>query len=572
MRYHLSHILSLVRERIDERLLLIMAGAFTGVCGGFASFLLNLGLEAIPELLHPLRGHWYGMLVPAAGAAGAVVCVRYVFRDQGGHGVPEIIYSISRRGGFIRLRLAFSRLAGCLLTIASGGSAGPEAPIATSGASIGSTIAGFFRLRDRQRIVMVGCGSAGAIASIFNAPVAGLVFTLEVILGEWSAAAIVPIAIASVAGTVTSRALQGNQIPFELQTFDLHAVDIISTLGLALCTALVAVFLTRMLRAVSREAPSVVRRLWLRAALGGLGVGVIGLYFPEVYGEGYKTVRLIIANELPAGMLIVFLLIWAKIIATVLTVGSGGTGGIFAPALVIGSCMGLFYHQVLSACLPDEMLAQGGYFALLGMAGVLSSVLQAPLTGIFLIVEISGSYELLVSVVLVAVLSSSISKMLEPASVYHHDLIQHRDLLRPRTDARILSELSAMEILEKDCCVISPRMLLRDIIAAIQRSHRNYFAVEDPESGLFMGLIHLDDIRPYLFDTRLHATILAEELMDSGIQRIAPDDDLAYIMNVFDRTGSWSLPVVHNGRFAGMVSKATILDHYRNELLVQEER
>ena len=206
------------------------------------------------------------------------------------------------------------------------------------------------------------------------------------------------------------------------------------------------------------------------------------------------------------------------------------------------------------------------------MAGVMSSVLQAPMTGIFLIIEITGGYDVLVSVVLVSVLSATMSQYLEPFSIYHKELIKRGELLMPRTDARVLSELSVMELIEQDCYVVSPEMRLRDLIDVIKRSHRDYFPVEDPKTKKFVGMIHLDDIRPYLFDQTLYDSVLVEEMMDRNPLSVSPEDELPDVLKRFDETKAWSLPVVYNGRFLGLISKATLLDYYRKELIAQEEK
>ena len=557
--------------RLHERLQLIIIASIVGLCGAVGSVALNRSLAAVFEWLNALRGNWYGFVFPAVGAALSSIFLNQIARDGGGHGVPEVIYSISQRGGLLRFRSSFSRLIACLLTIASGGSAGPEAPVVISGASIGSNIGTYFRLKDRQRVIVVGCGAAAAIASIFNAPVTGIVFTLEAILGEWTAVNLIPVAIASVVGTEVSRLLQGNQIPFQYQAAGISPWNLVACLGLATLTAMGSVALIRMLRFIHGRSQKMIPFTWVSAAAGGILVGVIGLGFPSVLGEGYDVIRSIIAENYSASLLVLGLTALTKILATSLTIGSGGSGGLFAPCLVIGSFTGQFYQRALVAALPSVPWAGGGYFALLGMAGVISGVLQAPMTGVFLVAEITGSYHFLISVVLVAVISVTVSHFFEPVSVYHQELVSRGELIKPRTDRQILSHLNVLELLEKDCQTIHPEMQLKDLVSMVQYSHRNYFPVEDSQSGDFLGMIHLDDIRAYLFDPYLHDTILVEQVMDRDVPRVSLEDELTYIFEIFDKTNTWSLPVVRDGKFLGLISKATILDHYRKELLVNEE-
>ncbi len=555
--------------RIDDRLLLIALGVVVGSCSGFAALLLNRTLVAILEMLHNWRHYWWAFLLPATGAALSSIFLNKIVKERAGHGVPEVILSVSRHGGLLRLRSSFSRLISSWLTIGSGGSAGPEAPVVMSGAAIGSNIARFFALNDRQRITLVGCGAAGAISSIFNAPIAGMVFSIEVIIGEWSAVNIIPIAIASVAGTEISRFLQGNQIAFSHRQFNIGTIDIVASIGLAAIAAVLSIVLTRLLRRMHTISGKAKMPLWLRAALGGCAVGMIGIFFPDVLGEGYHSIRMVIEGVYPGGIAIAFFLTLAKILATSLTLGWGGSGGIFAPCLVIGSFAGIAWHRVLVFFCPTVSWVNEGCFALIGMAGMISGILQAPLTAIFLIVEITGGYEEILPLILVSTISTTLCHYFEPASFYLRDLVERRQLLRPGTDGRILTDLSVGELLEKDCIVVGHQMLLRDFIEIIKKSHRNHFPVEDEQTGKFLGMIQMDHIRPYLFDTVMYDTVFLEQILEADVVTACPDDDLNDVLRRMDALNLFSIPVVDSGKFVGMISKATILDQYRKELLVQ---
>jgi len=443
--------------------------------------------------------------------------------------------------------------------------------VVVSGSSIGSNVARWFGLDDRQRIITVCCGAAAAIAAIFNAPATGIIFTMEAILEEWAPVSVVPIAIASVVGTEVSRLLQGNQIPFEHRSFSVSWPDLVACMGLAVMTAISAIFLVRLVRLVHRRTEKSPGSAWMHAAAGGLLVGTIGLAFPDALGEGYEFVRTMIDGNYSPGLLLIGVYLVAKVATTSLTIGSGGSGGIFAPCLVVGSLTGLLFQRGLVAMFPGVAWSSEAYYSLLGMAGVMSAVLQAPMTGVFLIVEITGGYDVLVSVVLVSVLSSTLSQLAEPYSFYRHELVERGALLKPRTDSRILSELNVMDLLERDCHVVQPNLSLRDFVKIVRHSHRNYFAVEAPQTGLFLGMIHLDDIRLYLFDASLYDLVVVADIMNRDPPRISPDQSLLEAMRRFEETRSWSLPVVHNDRFLGLISKATLLDYYRRELIAEEE-
>lgn len=555
--------------RLDDRLLLILTAIIVGVCSGLASVVLNRLLMAMFNWFHPLRHYWWLFVLPAIGAALSSLFLEKIVKEGAGHGVPEVIYSVSRYGGLLRFRSSFSRLISSALTIGSGGSAGPEAPVVISGAAIGSNIAKYFSLNDRQRVTLVGCGAAGAISSIFNAPIAGMVFAIEVIIGEWKSVNIVPIAIASVMGTEVSRILQGNQIPFSHRLFHINHMDILACVGLAVLTAAASILLTRLLRSMDKIAKKVPAPLWIRASIGGCSVGLIGLFLPEVLGKGYHVVQTTIEGAFSQGLAIVGIATLAKIVATALTLGWGGSGGIFAPCLVIGSLAGLTYHHGLVLLWPSASWVNEGCFALLGMAGLISGMLQAPLTGIFLIVEITGGYEVILPLIIVSAITTSLCHYIEPAAYYMKDLVKYGHLLRPGTDARVLSDLNVSELIEKDCIAVSQNMLLRDFIDIVKKSHRNYFPVEDEETDHFMGIIHLDDIRPYLFNPVMYDTVFLGQIMNTKVEVVHPEDDLADVIQRMDANRLFSMPVLVNNRFIGLISKGTLLDQYRKELMVQ---
>ena len=255
--------------------------------------------------------------------------------------------------------------------------------------------------------------------------------------------------------------------------------------------------------------------------------------------------------------------------ATAFTLGWGGSGGIFAPSLVIGSLAGLTYHNGLAVLWPSISWSSGGCYALLGMAGLISGMLQAPLTGIFLIVEITGGYEVILPLIIVSAISSTLCHYIEPASFYLRELIEKGQLLRPGTDARVLSDLSIPEILEKDCIGVTQNMLLRDFIDIVKRSHRNHFPVEDEKTGRFLGMINLAEIRPYLFNPVIYDAVILEQIMDHQPDVVHIDDDLYDVLKRMDEKRLFTMPVIYNNRFVGMISKATLLDRYRQELRVQ---
>ncbi len=556
----------------ETKLKLIFLGSIVGLLAGFAGFALNTSILFLERHLTVLRPYWWSFIIPGAGAALSYFFLEKILNEGAGHGVPEVIYSVSRKGGLIRARSIFSRIISSGLTIGSGGSAGPEAPIIMSGAAIGSNFARFLKLNERERINMVGCGSAAAIASIFNAPIAGMVFTLEVVLGEWTAVNIVPIAVASVAGAELSRVLRGNQIAFSHESFAIGPGAIVAAVVLALFTSAAALGMTRALRKSHALWHKVELSPWARAFAGGCLVGGLGLAMPMVLGEGYHAVSDAVTGDFHPGFALVAVLVLAKILATATTLGSGGSGGIFAPCLVVGGFAGLAYYRGVGLVLPGIDLGAEGLFALLGMAGMIGGMLQAPLTAIFLIVEVTGDYNVILPLIMVSVLSSTICSIFEPNSYYLRDLEDSGHLLRVGTDARILADLRVAEMLDRDCMVVSDKMKLGEFVDVVKKSSRNFFPVEDEDTGKFLGMIHLDQVRPYLFSREMYDVVLICEIMDAKPAVVAPDDSLTEVLEKMEATRSIRLPVVDGDKYLGMVSKVAALDRYRKELIVQTEK
>ena len=572
MRKILQKFINLNFFQQDDRFLLIILAIFVGICSGFAAILLDFLLEQMHHLYSYIKDGSFVFLVPALGAILSSLFLNNFLKEAAGHGVPEVIYSVSRYGGLLRFRSSFSRIISSALTIGSGGSAGPEAPVVMSGAAIGSNIGSFLKLDDKQRVCLVGCGTAGAIAAIFNAPMAGLVFTMEVILDKWRTKNIIPIAISAVSGAMITQLIMGNRVIFSHQSFTNNFTDTLVSGGLGLVSAIFSIFLYFSL---SRSYAFFGNRkkipIWLKAGIGGCIVGIMGLFLPDILSKGYHPIKAMVNNTYSASFFIVFLACIVKVIATSFTLGSGGSGGIFAPCLVIGSFLGVSYYKFMIFFFPTLNIANEGYYALLGMAGILSGVLHAPLTGIFLILEITASYNVMLPLVVVSVMSTSLAHYIFSHSFYMKDLIVSKSLLREGTDLRVLSDMDIREVLEEDCIVINEDMVLYDFVREkIKYSKRNLFPVEDSATGKFVGLLDFSDIKEYIFDSILCKNTLVSQVMRKDIYKATIDENLNEILSAMDDKKLFSVPITYNGRFIGMISKATLLDKYRTELLLQD--
>ncbi len=555
--------------QFDDRLLLIIAGSIAGICSGLAAVALRLSLESVLEWLQSFRHYALAFAFPALGALLSSLFLEKIIREKAGHGIPEVISSVSLYGGLLRLRSSYSRLISSFLTIGSGGSAGPEAPVVMSGSAIGSNIAKFLKLNDRQRITLVGCGTAGAIAAIFNAPIAGLVFSIEVILGEWKFVNIIPIAIAAVAGAQVSQSILPENVLFSHHPFNVGSSDILPGLCLALVAALISVLFTKVLRQTGVMAKKTPVPFWVRAVIGGSLVGLIGMVFPVVLGEGYHYIQSMISGDFSLGLFLTLIAVFAKIVATAITLGWGGSGGIFAPCLMIGSLTGIVFHRSLFMIFPNTGCASEGAYALLGMAGLVSGVMQAPLTGIFLIVEITGGYEAILPLIVVSSISSTMSHYLEPASFYFKELIERGQILRPGTDERILSDLNVSELISRGYIKVSENMIFREFIEMLRTSDQNFFPVIDEKTDEYKGIIEIRAIRKYALDPGMYDMLFLSQIMDTNILTASLENDLQEVLDMMEINNMDNLPIINNKQFVGMISKTRILDLYRRELIMQ---
>ena len=340
---------------------------------------------------------------------------------------------------------------------------------------------------------------------------------------------------------------------------------------LAFFCAFFSVSFIRFMRLSSAIFDKLFNSAILKALVAGLLLGCAIYFVPHIKGEGYKFVHSVITNQFSSGLAFIFLIIVLKILATSVTLGAGGAGGVFAPSLVIGSSTGFFFYLLMQFGLPQIELSSPSLFALVGMAGLLSGTLQAPLTGIFLIIEITGGYYAILPLLVVSFLTSTIAKRFEKQSIYHYELVRKRLLHRPRTDGKIMTDINPMELLEKDPITVNPEMNLAELIPIIKKSKRNYFPVVERDSSHFLGIVYFNDLKEFIFEGTLLNSILVEEVMHMDVPTISLDESLLEIQEKFDKTNSWSLPVLENQKYLGLISKATMLDLYRKELKVQTE-
>ncbi|MBI3993705.1 MAG: chloride channel protein [Candidatus Lambdaproteobacteria bacterium] len=552
-----------------EAAVLMVLAIPVGLASGVSAVVLSLAVHHATAALMGWQGHWWLIGVPAVGAALSALYLKTFLHDDAGHGVPELIRAVSVGAGHLRRDLVFSRLISSFLTISSGGSAGLEGPIATSGGAIGSLIARALRFSERRRILLLGYGVAGAVAAIFNAPLTGTVFALEVILGEWSALAILPTIIAAVSATQFSRLTLGNQIAFPHEVFAFGTLDLLACMVLGLMTGLLSVGFQRSLRFTEVQFDRLRAPFWAKAGTGGLLVGLGGFFLPAILYDGYDAIQRFLQDQAGISLLFLGAFVVLKFAACCLTLGSGGSGGVFAPSLVLGSATGYGFGRLLRLALPGFVLATPNAYSLVGMAGMVAGLMHAPLTGMFLVLEITVGYRLILPLMMVAVLSMLVSFYFELGSVYTRELVDHGLLARRGSDQQLLRTMEIRELLDAEDIVLHEHTLLGEFVEIFKNAKRNIFPVVDERTGRWQGVVYLDDIRPYLFDRTLYSIMNMGSVMDESLPTIESNESALTAIQKFESSGAWSLPVVDNGVFLGMMSKSTLFDRYRRELIVQ---
>ena len=586
------------RERhISEKHLVLLLSFFVGMFSAAAAAILKNFIHLIQRLVQEqliAGGHtWWYLITPVIGITLAALFVKYIVRDDISHGITKILYAISQRKSIIKPHNMWSSVVGSGLTIGFGGSVGAEAPIVLTGAAIGSNLAKAFRLDQKTMMLMIGCGAAGAIGGIFKAPIAGLVFTLEVLMMDLTMTSVAPLLISSVTATAISYILTGTDPMFPLNSVEPFVVQRIPWyLILGAVCGLASLYFTRGMNKLEQWMKHNVRSIGLKILVGGLTLSVLIFLFPPLYGEGYDVIHQLIngdslsaLNNSPLQKYLVptefyaqlsatntqliilayfVAIILVKIVASVATNGGGGVGGIFAPSLFMGAIVGFVTARVMNL---SGLMVPETSFALVGMAGLMSGVMHAPLTGIFLIAELTGGYHLFMPLMIVSVISYLTIMFFEPHSLYAMRLAQKGELLTHNKDRNVLTLLKMGSVLETDFITIMPQMTLGELVKVISESKRNIFPVIDNE-GHLKGILLLDEVRNIMFQPRLYKRFTVGQLMTSPLAILRFDMPMDKVMETFEDTGAWNLPVVDvDRRYLGFVSKSKIFNSYRHVLV-----
>jgi hypothetical protein len=575
------------RERhIRERNFILLISFLVGIGAATASLLLKFLIHTIQQLLWAnIRegANYWLLLYPIIGILLAGVFVYYVVRDDISHGVTKILYAISQRKSRIKPHNMWSSLVASSLTIGFGGSVGAEAPIVLTGAAIGSNLGRLFRMEQKTLMLLVGCGAAGAVAGIFKAPIAGLVFVIEVLMLDLTMTSVLPLLISSVTAATMSYVFSGTEAMFQFsQTEEFVMERIPYVLLLGIFCGLVSLYFTRAMLRVEGIYAGLSHR-WQRFILGAAMLSILIFLFPPLYGEGYDTIETLLNGDFIhlmdqspfLGMengywgIVIFLglILLTKVFASAATNGGGGCGGVFAPSLYIGCIAGFIFSHVLNFFgLPVDLPEKN--FALMGMAGTMSAVMHAPLTGVFLIAELTGGYNLFLPLMITSIGSYVTIRAFEPHSLYTMRLAQKGELLTHHKDKAVLTLMNVGSVIETDFIAVRPDMSLGDVVKeAIAKSSRSMFPVVNTE-GVLLGIVLVDNIRNIMFRPELYERFRVSRFMVSPPARIVNDMPMEKIMHIFDDTKAWNLPVVDTeGTYIGFVSKSKIFNAYREVLV-----
>lgn len=571
-------------RNIPDNYFVILLSILIGFIAGIAAYVLKSSVYYIESLLtadfHIQSQNYLYVVYPAIGIVITLIFIRYIVKDFGQEGIPRILYVIAKLDGKMRFHRTYSSIIGSSFTAGFGGSIGLESPIISTGASVGSNLAQLLRLNYTKTTLLIGCGAAGAMASIFTTPVAAVIFSLEVLMLDLTTSSIISLLMASATGAITTKLLLAENILVHFTVDEPFVTgDVPFYMILGIVCGLVSLYFNKMYQFI-RLRMGRIRNTFAKAIAGGLILGLLIFLFPSLYGEGYDNIRMIISGQsenilkfsflyeyrdnvwiFGLAMLVIMLL---KVIATTLTTEAGGLGGIFAPSAVMGGLTGFVFARGVNDLGLFKPLHESN-FTLVGMAGVLGGVLSAPLTAIFLIAEMSNGYELIVPLMVVTAISFLTIKAFDPHSIFTKSLAETGDLITHQKDRTVLTLLDIKDLIDTDVKTVHPEATLGDLTELIRESNRNMFSVVD-EDGKFLGAVDLNDVRADMFDREKYGTPIGEYIIQP-LDHVTSTESMKSVMAKFKNTGYYNLPVIDNGLYMGWVSRAHVFDAYRKTLI-----
>lgn len=585
----LKQILIWRAKHISHRQFVYILSIVIGFTSGAGAVVLKNLTHFIQHLLEgkliKYYHHAFYFLFPIIGLSLVYLIIKYIIRNKVSHGIPSTLFAMSKRKGIMKQYQMFGSILTAPLTVGFGGSVGLEGPTVATGAAIGSNISRMFHMNQTTRNLLIGCAAAGAMSSIFKAPIAAIIFAIEVFSLDLTIASMLPLLLASLSAILTSYFFFGDDIllPFKIEDkFVLGDAPFYIILGIA--AAIISIYFAQVYDKISKffeKIGSPIKRL----IVGGIGLGILIYFIPPLYGEGFDVINNLIAGNAEKALeqnimhmdltniwIVILLLtglVFFKIIASSLTFGAGGVGGIFAPTLFMGSIMGNCIAKIINNCGLFSSPISESNFSLVGMAGLLAGVLHAPLTAIFLIAELTSGYELIIPLMLTATISYSLTKYFSPHSVYNMQLARKGELITHDKDHAVLTLMDVDKVIETNFVIITSNMNLGEIVhTAVIKSNRNIFPVVKAKTQELVGVILLDDLRPIMFDQDLYGDVRAYEIMQPAPEVIDLDKDkMTEIMQKFQDSSAWNLPVIKDGKYFGFISKSKLLTTYRRQLI-----
>ncbi|MGB8704404.1 MAG: chloride channel protein [Gillisia sp.] len=575
-------------KHLTHQQFILILSAIMGFAAGLGAVIIKNISHYIQDLLEgkhiAIYHHAFYFIFPLIGLTLTYLVIKYVLKKDVGHGIPSTLYALAQRKGIMRSFQMYGSILTAPLTVGFGGSVGLEGPTVATGASLGSNISRLFQMSQSSRTLLVSCAAAGAMSSIFKAPIAGIVFAIEIFSLDLTLGSMLPLLMASLSAILTSYFFFGSDV---LLSFKIKDPFIISEVPFYIVLGVLASFCSMYFTTVYFKVHDIFKKIgspFRRLVAGGIILGIMIYFIPPLYGEGYNVINNLLTenylqalgtnffNEFLDNIWVVIALLAGlvlfKIVATSLTFSAGGVGGVFAPVLFMGSAMGhCFALFINNLGILKEPISVSS-FTMVGMAGLMAGVLHAPLTAIFLIAELTGGYELFVPLMITAVISYMITNRFQPHSVYTMELAKKGQLLTHDKDQVVLTLLDVSQVIEKNFIPLKISMTLGDVIhEGVIKSSRNLFPVLDDDEK-FMGIILLDDIRPVMFEQKLYDKVTVQELMQRAPEIIDINKDkMRDIMKKFSDSDAWNLPVVEDDKYVGFVSKSKLLTAYRQKLI-----
>ncbi len=571
-------------QYISQQQFVFFLSIIIGLITGVAAYLMKTFVIYLKDvLLNRFEVDQSNLLLyayPMIGILLTVLFLRWIIRDNVRHGIPRILYVISKKKGEMRKHKTFSSFIGGALTSGFGGSAGLESPIISTGASIGSTFASTFGLNFKTKTLLIGCGAAGAMASIFTTPIAAVIFSMEVLMLDLTATSIIPLLISSVMGAITAKLMMSDEVLFHF-SLDNHFIisDLPYYIVLGILAGLVSLYFNRTNYLISKWMNQITKPR-NRTLVGMLLMGLLIFIFPVLFGEGYNFLKIVIDGDpkdltswsffydyrmnfwIFSGFLLLVLLL--KVVATTLTIESGGIGGVFAPAVFTGGITGYLVSSIINHFGWSRHLNEKS-FTLVGMAAVLGAVLHAPLTAIFFAAEITNGYHLMLPLMLTTSIAYSTIKLFDSHSIFNRQLAERGHLITHHKDKAVLTLLAVSSVIDKDFNTIGPEASLGDLVKEIAHSRRNIFPVID-KSKKFLGLVAMDDVREDMFKPELYNRP-AIDYMIQPMDSVSTSQTMEMVMKKFNETDYYNLPVIDNGKYVGFVSRSNVFSAYRKTLL-----